>query len=484
MQYDQLYAFVISKLENELDSNITYHNVRHTINVIKNATYIAEKENYDENQVILLKTAALLHDVGFLENSLNHEVLGCNFAKKHLKSFDYSDAEVIQICEMIMATKLPQTPKNELSKMLCDADLFYLGDENFTSNAEKLFTELQHFGFIKTKQEWNDRQLDFLKQHSFFTKTAKLEQEAQKQKNFKSIKDEIELTKPKKKHIKEFFKDLFFIVLGVLFTSFALTSFLLPNKFFDGGVTGLSLLIHGIYDVNLQTTIIIINIPLIIISYFSVGKRFAIRTFLSILLLSVCLWLLPSYVVTEDKLIISIFGGVFLGIGIGLAMRAGAALDGIEVLAIYTLKKTSFSITEIVLGINIIIFGVAAFQFGVENSLYSILTYFVATRTIDYVVEGIQAFTGVTIISSKSETIKYQLVNELGRGITIYKGERGFLPGKFDVSVDCDIIYTVITRLEMRKLKNLVYEIDPNAFIFANTIRETSGGIIKNKIKH
>ena len=244
------------------------------------------------------------------------------------------------------------------------------------------------------------------------------------------------------------------------------------------------LLIHELYHVNLAVLIVIFNLPLIIISYFSVGKRFAMRTFLSVLLMSLCLWLLPSVVITHDKLIVSIFGGVFLGIGIGLVMRAGAALDGIEVLALYTLKKTSFTITEIILGINIIIFGIAALKFGIETSLYSILTYFCATRTIDYVVEGVQAYTGVTIISANSEEIKYQLVNELGRGITVYKGERGFLPGKFDVSTDCDIIYTVVTRLEMRKLKNLIYDIDPNAFVFANTIKEASGGIIKSRIKH
>ena len=184
------------------------------------------------------------------------------------------------------------------------------------------------------------------------------------------------------------------------------------------------------------------------------------------------------------SVIVAVFGGAFLGIGIGLVMRAGAALDGIEVLAFYTMKRTSFTITEIVLGINIIIFSVAALKFGIETSLYSVLTYFAATKTIDYVVEGIQAYTGMTIISAKSEEIKHQLVNNLGRGITVYKGERGFLPGKFDVSVDCDIIYTVVTRLEMRKLKNLIYEIDSEAFVFANTIKEASGGIIKSRVKH
>jgi len=184
------------------------------------------------------------------------------------------------------------------------------------------------------------------------------------------------------------------------------------------------------------------------------------------------------------SIIVAVFGGAFLAIGIGLVMRAGAALDGIEVLAFYTMKRTSFTITEIVLGINIIIFSVAALKFGIETSLYSVLTYFAATKTIDYVVEGIQAYTGMTIISAKSEEIKHQLINNLGRGITVYKGERGFLPGKFDVSADCDIIYTVVTRLEMRKLKNLIYEIDSEAFVFANTIKEASGGIIKSRVKH
>ena len=184
------------------------------------------------------------------------------------------------------------------------------------------------------------------------------------------------------------------------------------------------------------------------------------------------------------SIIVAVFGGAFLGIGIGFVMRAGAALDGIEVLALYTLKRNSFTITEIVLGINIIIFSVSALKFGIETSLYSVLTYFAATKTIDYVVEGIQAYTGVTIISAKSEEIKHQLVNNLGRGITVYKGERGFLPGKFDVSAECDIIYTVVMRLEMRKLKNLIYEIDSEAFVFANTIKEASGGIIKSRVKH
>ena len=484
MQYDRLHSFVISKLENELASHITYHNVHHTEIVIENATHLGEKENLNEHDLTLLKTAALLHDVGFLENHLNHEVLGCEFAKKNLPAFGYSPQEIEAICEMIMATKLPQTPKNHLSKILCDADLFYLGGEKYDFFANRLFNELKENGIIKSKEDWHKRQIDFLNTHHYFTKTAKQEREVKKQENKTKLENNTQHLKHKKTNPVEIFQDAISVIFGVIIAAFALKSFLVPNHFFDGGITGMSLLIHELYHLNLGILIVVFNLPLVIISYFSVGKRFAIRTFLSVLLLAICLWLLPSVDITHDKLIVAIFGGVFLGIGIGLVMRAGAALDGIEVLALYTLKKTSFTITEIILGINIIIFSIAALKFGIETSLYSVLTYFCATRTIDYVVEGIQAFTGVTIISAESEEIKHQLVNELGRGITVYKGERGFLPGKFDVSTDCDIIYTVVTRLEMRKLKNLIYDIDPNAFVFANTIKEASGGIINSRIKH
>ncbi|MBC7555402.1 MAG: YitT family protein [Chryseobacterium sp.] len=483
MQYDQLYSFVISELENKLAKNLTYHNVSHTKNVIDNAIFIGEKEQISEHELTLLKSAALLHDVGFLENHLNHESLGCDFAKKHLPDFEYSAQEIDAICKMILATKLPQTPKNHLSEILCDADLFYIGNNEYEIYADKLFSEFKHNEILITQEVWHKRQIDFLNSHHFFTKTAVEEREAKKQENKNYLEYNLKLHSKKSNH-RENLQDILSVMLGVIIAAFALKSFLVPNHFFDGGVTGLSLLIHELYDLNLALAIVIFNLPLIIISYFTVGKNFAKKTFLSVLFLGICLWQIPSLDITHDKIIVAIFGGAFLGIGVGLVMRAGAALDGIEVLALYTLKRTSFTITEIILGINIIIFGIAALKFGIETSLYSVLTYFAATKTIDYVVEGIQAFTGVTIISAKSEEIKYQLVNKLGRGITVYKGERGFLPGKYDVSADCDIIYTVITRLEMRKLKNLIYDIDPNAFVFANTIKEASGGIIKSRVKH
>lgn len=486
MQFENLYTLIINKLETGLPSYLIYHNVNHTKGVVTAAEHIAMAEEIRGEELVLLKTAALLHDSGFLQNPHDHEELSCKMARKHLPEYDYSADQIDHICDMIMATKIPQTATDHLARVLCDADLYYLGTDQYTENAEILFKEYKKTGIVKTQAEWLLKQVDFLSTHRYFTKTAIHERELTKQKNLDKLRSELETHSSHlvKSNPLEIIQDILLMVFGITMAGFALKCFLVPNHFFDGGITGLSLLLHELYHFDLPVTIALMNIPLIIISFFSIGKRFAYRTFVSVMLLSVCLAVLPEFALTNDKLLISIFGGVFLGIGIGLIMRAGAALDGIEVLAVYTLKRTSFTITEIILGINILIFSIAALKFGIETALYSMLTYFAATRSIDYVVEGLQAYTGVTIISGKSEVIKYQIVNKLGRGISVYKGERGFLPGKFEVSTECDIIFTVITRLEFRRLKNLVYEVDPHAFVFASTIKEASGGIIKRKQHH
>ena len=486
MQYEKLYSFFINKLEKELPTWLTYHNVDHTKSVIRSVEYLAEAENIKGEELELLKTAALFHDAGFLENHNKHEEISCRLARKYLPLYEYSPEQIETICTTIMATRLPQSPANESGKILADADLFYLGSGDYDTNAEKMFSEFKRTGFVKTKAEWLLKQADFLSTHSYFTHAAQQANDLHKKVILQEVKDAITKnhTHSHKASVSENIQDACFILLGVVIASFALKEFLVPNQFFDGGITGISLLVHELYHFNLGIVIVLFNLPLIIIGYFSVGKSFAFKTFISVVLLGISLLLIPDYALTNDKLLISIFGGVFLGIGIGLVMRAGAALDGIEVFALYTLKRTSFTITEIILGINVLIFTVAALKFGVETALYSILTYFAATRTIDYVVEGLQAYTGVTIISAESEAIKYEIVNKLGRGITVYKGERGFLPGNFEVSADCDIIFTVITRLELRKLNNLIYDVDPKAFVFANTIREASGGVLKRRHKH
>ena len=270
-----------------------------------------------------------------------------------------------------------------------------------------------------------------------------------------------------------------YTLLGILFCSFALKSFMVPNKFFDGGITGISLLIHELYHLNIAWVIVIANIPLIIMGAFQVSRKFAIRTFIAVVLLGLCLHYIPYQQITDDKLLVSIFGGVFMGIGVGFAIRGGCALDGVEVLALYTGKRIAFTISEIILGINIIIFLIAAIKLGLPTALYSILTYYAASRTISFVVEGIEEYTGVTIISGQSEIIKEKLVKDLGRGITVYKGERGYLKDSFEVHHPVDIVFTVITRLEVSRLRNMVYEIDPKAFVFTGTIKEAAGGVLK-----
>lgn len=279
-------------------------------------------------------------------------------------------------------------------------------------------------------------------------------------------------------------QDVFYIGLGILFSAFAMNSFLVPNHFMDGGVTGISLFGHEVFHWNLGFLLIATNLPFIIMGAYQINRTFAIKTSIAVVGLALALQYIPFPTITSDNLLVSMFGGFFLGLGIGLAMRGGCAIDGIEVLALYTLKKTSFTITEVILAMNVVIFLSAGFHFGLETALYAMLTYYVAMRTIDYVIEGLEAYTGVTIISSCSEEVKEALVLKMGRGITVYKGERGFMKDSYEVSHDCDIVFTVITRLEVRKLRNVVHNIDPKAFVFTHTIKETAGGVLKRKIAH
>ena len=279
-------------------------------------------------------------------------------------------------------------------------------------------------------------------------------------------------------------KDFGYIIAGILICGFALKGFLVPNNFFDGGVTGISLLIHEVYHIPIAYVIIPANIPFIIMGIFQVNSRFAWKTLSAIIGVGICLQFIPYPEITNDKLLVSIFGGVFMGTGIGLAIRGGCALDGIEVLALFTLKRSSFTVSEIILGINVIIFSAAAFLLGLPTALYSIMTYYAASHTISFVIEGLEEYTGFTIISGQSEIIKQKLVLELGRGITIYKGERGFLKDSFEVSHPVDIIFTVVTRLEVRRLRNIVYDIDPKAFMFTSTIKEAAGGVLKKRARH
>jgi uncharacterized membrane-anchored protein YitT (DUF2179 family)/HD superfamily phosphodiesterase len=483
MRFDEARAFLLSKLENELPSDLNYHNVHHTREVLVATEEIAGAEGIAGDDLMILLTAALFHDAGFLQVYDGHESASCQLAKSILPEYDYAPDQINEICRLIMATRISQNPLDKKAEILCDADLYYLGTNEYKENAESLFLEMQTAGIIKSRTEWTERQIKFLEEHVYFTQSAIDRLSAGQHQNLVSLKTELQSAHSVTGHQKFYFSDLILILIGVVTAAFALKGFLVPNNFFDGGITGISLLIHEIYHFNLAYVIVIVNLPFVLMGLYTINKHFALKTLLCIILLGLCLYL-PYPVITSDKLLVSIFGGFFLGIGIGLTMRAGCAVDGIEVLALYTWRRTSFTISEIILALNMLIFSIAAFRFGIQTALYSMLTYFTATKTIDYVVEGIEAYMGVTIISGKSEIIKHRLVNELGRGITIYKGERGFLPGKFHIHTDADIIFTVITRLELRKLKNLVGEIDPHAFVFANTIKEASGGVMKRRHIH
>lgn len=486
MQFENVYSFLMGKLEKELPEYLHYHNAQHTKDVLDATERIATAEGVSGEELTIVKTAALFHDSGFLETYSDHEEISCEMAKKWLPQFGYNKEEIERICHLIYATKIPQNPENKLAQILCDADLYYLGTNKYFVNSDKLYKELHEAGFVKNREDWRNEEIKFVEGHHYFTKTAQKKlngglKETLSQLRLREIKQKSET---KNYLVYDWISDAMFIVVGAILAAFALKGFLVPNGFFDGGITGISLLIHELYHFDISYVIMLANLPFIIICVYAINVQYALKTFFCILLLGFCLYYFPHFSVTNDKLLVAIFGGFFLGAGIGLTMRAGCAIDGIEILALYTWKKTSFTITEIILAINILIFGIAAFRFGIEVALYSMLTYFTATKTVDYVVEGLEAYVGVTIISGKSEIIKDRLVNEMGRGITIYKGERGYLPGKFDLHADCDIIFTVITRLEIRKLKNLVSEIDPRSFVFASTIKEASGGIIKRRHIH
>ncbi|HEX8517138.1 MAG TPA: YitT family protein [Bacteroidia bacterium] len=279
-------------------------------------------------------------------------------------------------------------------------------------------------------------------------------------------------------------KDILLICIGILSAGFGLEGFLLPNSFIDGGVTGISLLMTELTGTSLSILIVLINLPFVFLGYKQIGKAFAIKSILAICGLALIISVVHYPVITADKLLVSVFGGFFIGAGIGFAVRGGAVLDGTEILAVYLTKRTGLTMGDIILIFNILIFSVAAYLLSIETALYSVLTYMVAAKTVDFVIEGVEEYIGVTIVSSHSEEIRLMIIEKMGRGVTIYSGKRGY--GKRGHSLnEIDIVYSVITRLEIAKLQTETDKIDPNAFIVMNRVKDTKGGIIKKRpLKH
>lgn len=282
------------------------------------------------------------------------------------------------------------------------------------------------------------------------------------------------------KHVRSI-KNLLYIIAGAGLAVMAMKGFMIPNRFLDGGMTGIAILLHEIFHINISILVIVLNAPFIYLGYSKIGKTFAVQTTIAVLILSAGLFFIEIPAITNEKLLIAIFGGILIGSGVGLVIRGGGVIDGVEVIAVFTRRKVGFSNSEIIMLINCIIFAVAALEFGIETAMYSIITYFTATRATNYVIDGIEEFTAMNIVSSQHDEIKNFLVNELGKGITVYKGERGYLPGSFDIKTDCEIIVIIVTRLEIKRIQDTLLIIDPKAFIYIQSIKEATGGILKAK---
>ncbi len=276
------------------------------------------------------------------------------------------------------------------------------------------------------------------------------------------------------------FYEYFQIFVGVVLTSLGLKAFLLPNGFLDGGVTGIAILVRTQADINMSYLLVLFSIPFLILGYFTVSKRIVVKSIISILGVALFIHFENFQTITNDKLLISIFGGLLVGSGIGIAIRNGAVLDGSEILGVYLNDKFGFSIGKIVLVFNIILFCITAFMVSLEVALYSILTYIIAAKVTDTVIEGFEDFIGVTIVSKKYDLIKIAILEELGTGLTVYKGSSGF--GSQGETENLDIIHSIINRIDIKKMYRLIKEIDTEAFIVEFDVNSVKGGVLRHYI--
>jgi len=268
------------------------------------------------------------------------------------------------------------------------------------------------------------------------------------------------------------------ILLGIILASIGLKAFLLPNGFLDGGVTGIAILINNQFGINVSYSLILFSIPFLILGYQTVSKRIVIKSIISIVGLALIIHFENFGIITDDKLLTSIFGGLFVGSGIGIAIRNGSVLDGSEILGVYVYDKFGISIGKVILLFNIILFSITALVISTEVALYSILTYIVTAKVTDLVIEGFEDFIGVTIVSKEYNTIRTAIMEELGAGLTTYKGSRGY--GNQGHQIDFDIIHTIVNRIDIRKLHRIVDEIDDTAFIVEFDVNSVKGGVLRH----
>jgi uncharacterized membrane-anchored protein YitT (DUF2179 family) len=274
-------------------------------------------------------------------------------------------------------------------------------------------------------------------------------------------------------------KRTLFIILGALLVSVALEIFLIPNNIIDGGIVGISIMLAHFINIPIGVFLFVLNLPFIFLGYKQIGKTFAISTLFSILIMSIGTQLLhPVAPLTTDRLLSPVFGGIILGIGVGLVIRSGGSLDGTEIVAILFNKKTPFSVGEVVMFFNLFILGSAGFVFGWDHAMYSLMAYFIAFKTIDITIEGFDESKAIWIISDKNKDIGDTISQRLGRGVTYLHGEGGYTGDTKRV------IFCVVTRIEEAKMKSIVDEIDPFAFLAVGNIHDVKGGRFKKKDIH
>jgi uncharacterized membrane-anchored protein YitT (DUF2179 family) len=269
------------------------------------------------------------------------------------------------------------------------------------------------------------------------------------------------------------------ITIGALLMATGLEIFLIPNHVIDGGITGISIMLSHVTGLKLGIFLFLLNLPFVFLGYKQFGKTFAISTVYGIIMLSIfTTYFHPIPPFTEDILLATIFGGIFLGVGVGLVIRNGGALDGTEILSIMISKKVPFSVGEIVMFINLFILASAGFVYTWDRAMYSILAYVIAAKAIDVVITGMEESKSVWIISDEASEIGDAINNRLGRGVTYLHGEGAYTGG------DKKVIFCIITRLEESKLTTIVEEIDPSAFLAIGDISEVRGGRFKKRNIH
>ncbi len=270
------------------------------------------------------------------------------------------------------------------------------------------------------------------------------------------------------------------ITIGVIISSYALETILIPNTILDGGVTGIGIIIAKLTPLNLSQLVFVLNIPFIYVGYRHLGKRFLFKTIYSMAVFTFFLYLFSGLEpLTDEILLATVFGGFLLGLGCGIVIKMGSCLDGTESVSMVISKKFPISIGQIILIFNIIIFGVAGFIFGIDRALYSLLTYFITYKVIDFVSEGLEQGKAAMIITDRSIDISKEIYKRLGRTTTTIKGD-GLISGKKEV------LYCVLTRLEVAELRKIAEEIDESVFITITDVSEIIGNHIKStkKIKN